>query len=548
MADTQFVPLLIHIAGSTRTTTYQGRNFLVVPAVLVQGQVLHNNIGRTFLPPNEITAEWAEHWNSIPVLVGPHPSRRGMPVSGRDPAILNERGVGFLFNTSADMQDGVARLTAEVWLDLSLQENVEGYAEVLAQLNDGTPVELSTGFNTHILQQQGVFNGAEYDFVLQPEGADHLVISATMTGACSVSDGCGLGVNQECPYEATTVSDITQGDPDPIVTEALDKVKLLGLLKDAVATVENECGCKDTADNDELDPGKDAENVRLWDRITGLVKKLGVKNAEGPSDDEKRGLLADALQGQLGNNNTHVIVIDVFTEEGEVVFWFDTPLGPEPPGSEFFLARFEETQTANGIGEFTFSEPEIVRRMVKYQPVASNEEVIDVDGTKDGDQKVVDTPKADAQAGNATDGGKAPTGEGADAQAADAQAANEELAAAKAENESLKAENESVRTKLDELTSTVAELKAVTQPAVDEAERERKSLVEALAGNDKVPFDQAELESKAVAELRKLHAMSRGENYAMRGGADPTTVQTTSNEQQYVEPKPYYAKDKEGDK
>ena len=77
------------------------------------------------------------------------------------------------------------------------------------------------------------------------------------------------------------------------------------------------------------------------------------------------------------------------------------------------------------------------------------------------------------------------------------------------------------------------------------AEKERQSLVEQLAVNDKVPFDKAELEAKPVEELKKLQAMSRGENYTGRGGPKVATHEST--QAQYAETVPYWEKKKEGD-
>jgi hypothetical protein len=194
--DPFFLTLRAAAAAPARTAAFMGRQFRVVPAVLVRSQVLNNNLGRTFLPANEITDDWADAWNGIPVLVGPHPSSRGVPQSGRRPELLNERGAGWIFAARAEQgPDGTRRLAGEVWLDIGRAPAVQGLQAVLDAITAGRPVELSTGFATQPEQRPGALDGMAYDWVLHPTNADHLVISVEMTGACSVSDGCGLGVN-----------------------------------------------------------------------------------------------------------------------------------------------------------------------------------------------------------------------------------------------------------------------------------------------------------------------------------------------------------------
>lgn len=186
------------IPNVVRRATWQGRPYLVVRAVLVRSQVLDNNLGSSYLPADEITDEWAEMWNGIPVLIGDHPQQRGENVSGRSPELWDARQVGFIFNAHAEwIGADVRRLTAEVWLDESRADVVQGFRDVLDAVQAGRAVELSTGFRTQPERSRGEFEGKTYELIMRPIGADHLVISTEMTGACSVADGCGLGVHAE---------------------------------------------------------------------------------------------------------------------------------------------------------------------------------------------------------------------------------------------------------------------------------------------------------------------------------------------------------------
>ena len=55
-----------------------------------------------------------------------------------------------------------------------------------------------------------------------------------------------------------------------------------------------------------------------------------------------------------------------------------------------------------------------------------------------------------------------------------------------------------------ELAARFDGMEGTTRQAVDELERERQALVSALANDERVPFSAAELETKPIAELRKL--------------------------------------------
>jgi hypothetical protein len=120
-----------------------------------------------------------------------HPEKRGQPVSGRDRGILNASGAGFLLNVRAEGDE----LRGDVFIDAARAEAIADLKVILAKLEKGEPTELSTGFPVSIEETKGAHNGRDYDRIIRPAGFDHLAIFATATGACSIKDGCGLGVN-----------------------------------------------------------------------------------------------------------------------------------------------------------------------------------------------------------------------------------------------------------------------------------------------------------------------------------------------------------------
>jgi hypothetical protein len=189
----EHLTLAVQQAGPVRTETLMGREYRVVPARLVKSQVLNNNLGKTYLPESSITDLWAQMSNDAPVVLD-HPTRRGIHVSGRSKDVLNARGLGRLYHVRVEN----SVLKGDVFLDPSRRDVVPELGIILAKVDAGEPVELSTAFPVHRERSSGVFNGRQYDWTIYPTGPlDHLAVFTEKRGACSVADGCGLGVNHE---------------------------------------------------------------------------------------------------------------------------------------------------------------------------------------------------------------------------------------------------------------------------------------------------------------------------------------------------------------
>jgi hypothetical protein len=186
------VQIVVHAGGPGTVEDFQGRPHRVVPATLVKSKILSNNLGKTYLPPDAFTPAWAEVANGSPVVVD-HPQSRGVAASAREPSVMNQLGAGTLYRVRA--ADGAMR--GHVYLDLSRVDAVPDLKVILARLDAGEKVELSTGFPVSIDNTPGVVNGAEYDRVIMPIGFDHLAVFANQTGACSIKDGCGLAANDD---------------------------------------------------------------------------------------------------------------------------------------------------------------------------------------------------------------------------------------------------------------------------------------------------------------------------------------------------------------
>lgn len=174
--------------GRTRREFFQGREFLVVPMSLIAPGVLNGSKGPLLYPPDEIGKD-PTVWNHTPMVVY-HPTDGGMPISARDPEVLERQGIGYVFRAGVN-NDG--KLIAEGWFDVEKTRAVD--KRILENIRMGRPGELSTGLFTDNEAKRGVYNSQEFHYIARNYRADHLAILPDKVGACSVKDGCGVLVN-----------------------------------------------------------------------------------------------------------------------------------------------------------------------------------------------------------------------------------------------------------------------------------------------------------------------------------------------------------------
>lgn len=521
------IVVAVELSGSKiRNENFLGREFCVVPAVLVRSQVLRNNLGVTYLPAAELTSDWAGVWNGIPVLVGPHPTQRGVPMSGRDPQLWNERCAGWIFHAKIGEEGSEVRhLAGEVWLDRSRASAVDGLQSVLDKLEAGERVELSTGFQAQLVATQGNFQGTAYEAIMHPAGADHLVISTEMTGACSVSDGCGLGVNK---YEGTPPMENidtpapeagtkTGGATEPPKTEAAEQ-SLWSKVKARLL------GQRETVDN----------SIEAKFKIDEHYRAL---NTLPVSDMEKQMRLRAALQEKLGDNG-EVIIADVFTADSIVIFWMITPFGPEPQGSNYFRVSFSEGTD----GAITFGDHVKVRRVTAYEPVGNAADEPSSTATNCNCAPKEGATMSDKNKDEGSDLATLMKAIG-DLTSTVANLATDVATIKKAAESDPNPAIAGLKKTIGDLAGQVEQFKGITQTAVQERERERQNLVTSLAGNYRCAFSAEELETKPLDELRKLAEMAAGSDYQGKGGPRGAN---NSADQRFAETVPYWEKKKEG--
>ena len=555
----------VQSSAAARTDSMMGKEFLVVPAVLVQDQVLRNNLGACFLPPEEISDAWAAQWNNVPVVVHAHPTVRGVPVSARTPEILKAYGVGYVFGVHVS-RNGSVKLKGEVWLDLARASEVEELAVILERIRQGKTVELSTGFSATVEDTAGEHDGKTYEKVIHPQDADHLAIFAEATGACSLADGCGLGVNAEVPAETVGGEpplpvNLAEGDHEEgqrMEPAADNQEKVLHIVDRLLALVGLSSPAKAAAPTaaaparivvemvECLDAGGAAANAAVTHPLLKRLVALGLtpcqarvatgwaraENLDYPeSDEELRAKLYAALQKQYGGGPEKGVWVEaVFQADAEVVFCVVQDKAVGGRTEQYFRAAF----TLQDAGQVTFAEPiEVKRRVVYEKAVANSEPEVEV-------PKMTEQEKKDADAAAAA---AAP----AVAPVAAVQAAAPAAPATPAPAVTPSADVLALQQKLDAQALEIAALKGIVAPAVAEQERARTALIAELAANEAVPFDEAELKAKPLAELEKLQLMAKPGSFAGRGGPRIAT-QAADEGSLYAEPVPYFKKtdEKEG--
>ena len=172
-----------------RSEVYEGRNYIVVPVVMmVEG--VHNGSQGPLLHLSEDLGKFPESWDGIPVTVQ-HPTVDGGNVSANSPAMLAKVKVGRIFNTHMDED----KLKAEAWLD---ERRLQEQSDIALQaIRDQQELQVSVGVFTEEENVPGEWHGESYESIARNHRPDHLALLPGGTGACSWTDGCGIRVNKK---------------------------------------------------------------------------------------------------------------------------------------------------------------------------------------------------------------------------------------------------------------------------------------------------------------------------------------------------------------
>lgn len=172
-----------------RMDSMEGREYLVVPMVILTEGVHNGSDGPLYYSPEEL-AKTPAIWNHKPVVVY-HPERDGVGISACDPTIITNRKVGVMMNTRFEK----GKLKSEAWIEKARADVVD--ERILEAVNRNEMMEVSTGMFIDQEPVEGEWKGEKYAAVARNFRPDHLALLPDKIGACSIADGAGFLRNEQ---------------------------------------------------------------------------------------------------------------------------------------------------------------------------------------------------------------------------------------------------------------------------------------------------------------------------------------------------------------
>lgn len=185
--------ILLH-SNQFKHVNKSGKDFLVVSGVPAREQVMN-----TYLVPAHDLMRSLKGWNGVPITIQ-HPKLNDRSANVPDPDVAI---IGRFYNASWDADNN--RMVGEYWIEVEeAGKYVEGQA-ILAKINEGSPLETSTGYYADDEQTAGEHGGKAYKTIHRNLLPDHIAILTNEVGACSLQDGCGVNrnvavTNCECEF------------------------------------------------------------------------------------------------------------------------------------------------------------------------------------------------------------------------------------------------------------------------------------------------------------------------------------------------------------
>ena len=175
-----------------RTTQHQGKQYIIVPVIMMVEGVHHGSHG-PLLHTKEELSKFPEAWNGRPVVINHPMDEEGNGVCANSPELAEVAKVGVLYNTFFD--DAVCGLRAEAWLDVNKLQEVSPVA--YDYIKKKKSLDVSIGVFTDQLDTSGEWKGENYQGIAINYRPDHLALLPGESGACSWNDGCGIRLNKE---------------------------------------------------------------------------------------------------------------------------------------------------------------------------------------------------------------------------------------------------------------------------------------------------------------------------------------------------------------
>lgn len=230
---------------------FRGTPHLVVPVVAFKEGVFNE----LFSPAVEIELA-TPSWAGRPVPIHHPQDSSGEAVTANSVEVLESDSViGKFMNTQ--FVDNA--LQGEFFFDLNKANKSEQGKQVVSNLKAGRPLDVSVGFFSRIVKDPGAFGDKEYTFVARDHKPDHVAVLLEEKGACSQSDGCGVGMSdkngEEVMAEEKPMGSVTV--PLRINVDASDTVstldKFIDAIKQAFSTSEEEASKEESVEKNETE-------------------------------------------------------------------------------------------------------------------------------------------------------------------------------------------------------------------------------------------------------------------------------------------------------
>lgn len=182
--------IVANLFGRVRRERVGDKEYIVVPLTMLVPGVLNGNQGPLLYPASEVEAS-TPLWEGTIITDG-HIGG----ANGRRLQTQQQFSIGVIqkpvFNNG--------RLQAEAWFDVQKTRRIN--PQILAALNAGQKIEVSTGLRTTDEHVSGVHNdGRPYTRIARDYQPDHLAILVNERGACSIQDGCGILNCDQTPHQ-----------------------------------------------------------------------------------------------------------------------------------------------------------------------------------------------------------------------------------------------------------------------------------------------------------------------------------------------------------
>lgn len=507
-------------ANDTRTETFQGREYLVVPVIaLVEGVLQAMNASTPELALASEFGKVPESWNGRPIVMN-HPIVDNKPVSANSPSILEEYQFGFMFNT--ELVD--SKLKTEAWLDTARINELGGeVASTVERIQAGTDVEVSTGLFCATEESKGRFNNRDYAAVWRNVLPDHLAfLSEGVLGACSGADGCGVRANTQAAHGwGEFIMPQTNDDASkPALKDHADVDATAAFTFTAAQLAEVDCGCdgKPVIIANAAEDGSDVEAT--FDAFRLHANSI----PDGLVDIDVRKLLSQAIRA-----------IKPYSAYGYVIHFTTTKVIYEVylSGPYYGYIYYQRSYSISDDGAVTLGDDvEQVNLLTKV--VLANDSSplpLTANSSEPGEPAMPDNPTTTDPANNAPVNEAKPEtkANSADKSTTVVEAATETKANAGTETKPVK-----TRTMAEYIAEAPPEMQEMLSSGLRLHAEKKNGLIKALKDSNRCKFDDAYLQSQSLETLQNMAELAAIPSYEGTAPAQRDNVGANSADEMYA--------------